>query len=376
MKKNNKKRKSHRIVWVFIAIIVSLILLILSSFLPETIIPEKLKPGHQLLIKTRKQMTDIVGKKTTSEESPQGSPAIMEDSLTICSFSILSLGNTKSKENKALAYTLKDYDIVVIQGLVAPPYPIKFPDGRPAKPTNEAKDFFNAMLTHGFEYELSPEDTGPGEKIHKNNESTEWWVAFYKPNRVTIAPDLPGGYLAGDRSNHADYERVPYAFAFRTFKNNLDFILISTHLNAGTSERDKLRRKHELKSIKSWIETKNKVEKDFIILGNMNIENTTELTEVIPFGLKSLNDECRPTTTNLDYPRPHNHIMYNPLQTEEINEEFGIVIIDLKKDLQELWRKDDPYPGAPYDPNRFTKYYSAYQPIVFRLNIPKNDDDE
>ena len=169
------------------------------------------------------------------------------DYLTICSFRINDLGYTKNKDNGALAYVLKAYDIVIIQGLVAPPFPMDFPDGRPVKPVRAATDFFNAMLTHGFEYELSPEDTGHRSSIHSNDSSTEWWVAFYNDQKITVANNLPRGYLAGDRSNHADYERVPYAFSFRTVDKKLDFVAISVNLKDGDSHTE--RRKNELASV-------------------------------------------------------------------------------------------------------------------------------
>tara|TARA_B100000676_G_scaffold220014_1_gene217025 strand:- start:944 stop:1231 length:288 start_codon:yes stop_codon:yes gene_type:complete len=51
---------------------------------------------------------------------------------------------------------------------------------------------------------LSAEDTGSGEKFRRHHTATEWWVAFYRAGRVAPAPDVPSGFLAADRSDHAD----------------------------------------------------------------------------------------------------------------------------------------------------------------------------
>ena len=72
------------------------------------------------------------------------------------------------------------------------------------------------MQAQGYAYLLSEEDTGTKDRIHLINSATEWWVSFYRPEQVQPAPDLPVGFLAEDRSDHPDYERVPYAFGFRT----------------------------------------------------------------------------------------------------------------------------------------------------------------
>lgn len=40
-------------------------------------------------------------------------------------------------------------------------------------------------------------------------------MAVYKAEVVAVAEDLPSGFLAEDRSNLGDYERVPIAFSFQ-----------------------------------------------------------------------------------------------------------------------------------------------------------------
>ena len=75
----------------------------------------------------------------------------------------------------------------------------------------------------------------------------------------------------------------------------MDFVLISVHLKPGSSGSEEQRRKHELSAIASWIEDQDEHEKDFIILGDMNIYDAEELADATPAGYLSLNDECVPT---------------------------------------------------------------------------------
>ena len=53
--------------------------------------------------------------------------------------------------------------------LVAAPYPGKYPDGAPYVTSAKSAAFFDEMGLLGFNYILSPEDTGKSETIHKGN---------------------------------------------------------------------------------------------------------------------------------------------------------------------------------------------------------------
>ena len=119
-------------------------------------------------------------------DAPQPA-ATHADSLSICSFNIQFLGNFKSKDDEALAGILKDYDIIVIQELVAPPCEGVFPNGDNFKPDAEAAEFFDAMTALGFDYSMSEEDTGTGDNIHVNSSATEWYVVFFRPDIVSTA---------------------------------------------------------------------------------------------------------------------------------------------------------------------------------------------
>ena len=303
--------------------------------------------------------------------------AFQPDTLEICSFNIQFLGSFKKRDNTALADILKNFDIVVVQELVAPPFDGVYPDETAFTGDNEAALFFNAMTDHGFAYLLSEEDTGTGEKIHQKSTSTEWFVTFYKPATVAFAADLPSGFLAEDRSDHPDYERVPYAFAFRSANNTLDFVLISVHLQPGDRPAERRRRAHELQAIGNWINTRNTVEKDFIILGDMNIYDREELDSITPAGYLSLNDECRPTNTLSisDKGAPYDHVMYSINHTLEIDINYDLTVVNLVEIMRPYWTADDPYPGDPYDHNLFKQYYSDHFPVVFRMITPLRDDD-
>jgi len=297
--------------------------------------------------------------------------SVGEQTVSICSFNIYFLGSSKSRDSTGLATILEHYDIVIVRELVAPPYSMTYPDGTPVKAEDRARVFFEEMIGRGFSYWLSEEDTGPG-KIHVNSSLSEWWVAFFKPEKVIPAVDLPRGFMHEDRSANPDFERVPYAFPFRTTDENLDFVLISVHLRPNASLSDKQRRAHELVSITEWIEANDDIEKDFIILGDMNIQNCTELASASPPNFVSLNSSCLPTNTAATK-KPYDHVMYCPEYTHEVRED--LIIIDLVETMSDFWAEPEPYPGSPYDHNKFKARYSDHNPIVFCLEVPDSDDD-
>jgi hypothetical protein len=290
------------------------------------------------------------------------------EELSICSFNIQFLGQFTNRDNVSLAAILSDYDIVVVQELVAPPFPLTFPDGTTARADDEARIFFQAMICRGFSYWLSEEDTGPGEENHLNNTQTEWWVVFYKPESVDPAPDLPWGFLDEDRTGNTHYERVPYAFPFRSSNGNADFVLVSVHLDPHSSQR----RLEELETIQSWVTLKNQTEKDFIILGDMNIQSCTELKNTMPSGFVSLNAACQATNTARNR-KPYDHVLLQPEFTTEASGD--LVVVDLASVMRPYWTSDEPYPGDPYDHNAFRVVYSDHCPIVFKLSTDEPDDD-
>lgn len=307
-------------------------------------------------------------------------PNAFSAELTICSFNIQFLGGSNSRDHAGLAAAMDQYDIVVVQELIAPPYTGSFPDGQKINPDPQSTAFFDLMEARGFKYLLSGEDSGPGNKNQKNSSATEWWVAFYRPDKVTPASELSSGFLSEDHTKNKDYERVPYAFAFRTSDSTLDFVLISVHLRPGSGSKDKQRRKHEISSVTNWINDHGQQEKDFIILGDMNIESTDELNTFLPTGFAALNDECIPTNTNKNSPKPYDQIIYSTANTgSEIDQTYDFKVVDLVEMMAERWARisNKAFPGKPYKHNDFRKYYSDHNPVAFRLkSILIGDDDQ
>ena len=284
---------------------------------------------------------------------------VIDEQITICSFNIKFVGLYKKKDNDALARLVGKYDMVIVQELVAPPDSGQYCDGTSYREDPEANAFFDAMSAQGFNYSLSCEDTGSGKDIHKGGSSTEWSVIFYKPGKLRVADDLPHGFLAEDRSAHPVYPRVPYAHGFRTIDGKMDFVVINVHLSPGGNKGGQ--RSVELLSIAQWIDRHDVRERDFYIVGDMNIENAAELQAVTPAGFVSLNDECRKTNTAAKSSKPYDHVMYRPAKRaalDEVDEAFDFLVINLIDQMRGAWRGPSVYPGDPYDNNLFPQYYS------------------
>jgi hypothetical protein len=310
-----------------------------------------------------------------AEGDPEDEEGDEAEPLDVCTFNIKFVGNYFDKENEHLADMLSAYDIVVVQELVAPPVDGVYPDGEVYTADIEAKEFSDAMEAEGFSMLLSEEDTGSGD-IHKASSATEWWIAFYRADRVESAPDLPTGFLADDRSAHPVYRRVPYAFGFRTLDGAADFVLISVHLDPDDDEV----RLGEFAAIAEWIDENEDTEKDFIILGDTNIQDEEELEACTPEGFVSMNSECCATNTKPDAPKPYDHVMYRPEHTDrEIDTDYGLWVVDLLATMEPYWSDTyaEPYPGdvAAYDHNDFARHYSDHHPVEFRIAATGTDDD-
>lgn len=295
---------------------------------------------------------------------------------TICSFNIQFLGSSATRDCAALATVVAGYDIVVVQELVAPPVDGRYPDGTSYHADPEAAAFVAAMHARGFDAWLSEEDTGTGDTLHRGGTATEWFITFYKPDRVHRAEDLPHGFLAVDRSNHPDFERVPYAFAFRTATNDADVVLISVHLKPDPGPVNRERRRHELQSIAAWVTAHDQQEHDFVILGDMNIESPQELATVQPAGWDDLNAACLPTNTNVRSPKPYDHVLYRHAVTTEIGNQADFRVLSLVDLVRPSWTGPGPFPGGPpYHHDAFRVRYSDHNPVVFTLRSSGRDDD-
>ena len=158
----------------------------------------------------------------------------------------------------------------------------------------------------------------------------------------------------------------------------MDFVLISVHLNPGSGASNRARRAEELAAISAWIDANDATEKDFIILGDMNFESCSELATQTPFGFLSLNDECRATNTNINGPKPYDHVFHNVTHSsDEIDLGFDLEVLNLIDLMQPHWEasSSDPYPGNPYIHNTFRKFYSDHHPVGFRILTGSTDDD-
>lgn len=282
--------------------------------------------------------------------------------LTICSFNIKFVGLYEKRENQALAELLKDYDLVVVQELIAPPSAV------PANSTrSRAKLFFDAMAARGFSNVLSESDTGNAD-LGSFTSRTEYFVTFYKPGRVAPASDLPNGFISAPLSRHPSFRRVPYATGFRTPDGKLDFVLVSVHLEP--EERDF--RAGEFRAIDAWLGRQHSAqsERDLIVLGDCNIQSKAELTANTPANFISLNADCVRTNVARGSAKPYDHVFYHPQFTTEMDTGFGFQVVDLVETVQ---------PGRPLastaEQNLFFQKYSDHHPVVFRLRIPTRDDD-
>ncbi len=132
------------------------------------------------------------------------------------------------------------------------------------------------------------------------------------------------------------------------------------------------RRLEELTTIYSWIDANDDIEKDFIILGDMNIEDCDELQDALPAGYVSLNDQCLTTNTNVNGPKPYDHVIHKGLS--EVHSTFEVV--DLIEAMRVPWglTSTGTYPGDPYDHNSFRVRYSDHHPIQFSISSTADDD--
>lgn len=313
----------------------------------------------------------------SSEPVDSADHTISHDTITICSFNIQFLGHFKDREDSLLGYLLKDYDVVVIQEMVAPPVDGSYRDGIRYSLDEESKRFHTVMTGNGFKYWLSEEDTGPS-KNRTSSSASEWWVLYYNDK---IMPDTliePHGFLSDTLVGNQAFQRVPYSFALKTSDGSTSFNLISVHLNPGGSSADKTLRQVEFSGIYNWIATNRTANKDFIVLGDCNIENREELSSVEKSALKeeyhSLNSNCQSTNTKLyeaaEKGKPYDHIFINEFCSEDVIENT-FRVVDLKESLTVLGREEEFF---PYEHNYFRTRISDHVPVIFQIVTGKDTD--
>ena len=298
-----------------------------------------------------------------------------QDTLSICSFNIQFLGHFKERKNDILAEILKDYDIVVVQEMVAPPIKGKYPDGAPYKKDLESGAFVEEMTKNGFAYWLSAEDTGPT-KNHTPTTASEWWITFYKPQ--TVEPDSTRcyGFISQPLVNNPHFERVPYAFPFRTKDKKTNFTLLSVHLQPGNSLEERTRRQGELLQVFNWSTSQQESNKDFIVLGDCNIYDQKELFPFSTMKVQGLNANFQSTNTKLYESaakgEPYDHVFHFQSTVEDVIP-HSFKVVDLMKELISF-QSSISFPLEPYVHDLFRTAFSDHVPVSFQIVSGKDKD--
>ena len=300
------------------------------------------------------------------------------DSLTVCSINIKWLGYYEERECEALGHVLSNYDVIVIQEIVAPPYPGTFPNGDPYKPDPEVTAFFDEMTqARGYDYLVSEEDTGRSMANHYNSSWTEWYAVFYDPTKLEPAFGLPQEFIADDVTANPVFDRVPHAFSLRHVETGFDFVLISVHLHAGDGPAHEVKRAGELEAIAAWVDAQIHDEEHYIVLGDMNFEDCSEILAIVPDDYRFLNPDpsgnCHGTNTSLGTKHPYDNVLYT--QEVPLDPIFGMRVIDLVTGLAAIWNPFAEPIEEAYSELDFVKRISDHNPIVFTIELPSGDQD-
>ena len=296
-----------------------------------------------------------------------------QDTLNICSFNIQFLGNFKNKDNATISKIMKPYDMVIIQELVAPPVAGFFGDHTPYQIDEESKAFLTEMKKAGFSFWLSAEDTGPT-KNHVNSTASEWWIVFYKRNKIHCDSSRFFGFVSEPLVANPNQDRVSYVFPFKTVKGNSTFSVIPVHLNPGDAKEDYARRQVEFSYLFNWTKKQPEKNKDFFVLGDCNIYESSEFLHFKSLDFFSLNEKCKFTNTKIyeskEKGKPYDHIFYNSHSKEDlILNSFSA--IDLRKAAKTF---NPTNVIEPYDHDDFRTKYSDHLPVVFQLITGKDTD--
>lgn len=291
--------------------------------------------------------------------------------LTVASFTVDKLGIYTSRANGALACLLAPFDLVVVQGLTAPPYPGSFANGEPFRPEAAATAFFNAMQQQGFRAAVAPEDTGAGDRNQLNSDLTVWPTVFFKESRLAVDQSRPSGYIEPDVTANESYARVPYALALETRDGSYDFLLLAVDLSADRG--DAQRRRYELSALSGWLQQNRKGERDVLVAGGFNFAGCGEPQSLLPAGFNWLSGGCQPN--DLSGQRPHDALVL--LEGADAQLAEPMTMLNLVPAMQPFWlfERGAGYPGDPLNVVLFTQYYSGHHPVAVRLATPASDQD-
>ena len=300
------------------------------------------------------------------------------ESLTVCSFNINQLGAVPEKNVRALAQVLAGFDIVLVQGIVAPPYDGTFPNGDPLVPEAKVAEFFDEMTARwGYAYVLSEEDTGKRLIHHSNETWTEWHTAFYNESKLKPGGELSGGFLADDVTANPTYDRVPYAFPLRHIDTGFDFVVISVHLHEGANAEDRTKRAAELGAIFAWIDERTDEETEYLVAGTLNFADCAEILSCAPEGCRFVNPThsggCLATDASLAPSKPYDGVLFT--QRVEVDYVFGLRVIELVHGLAAIWNPFGELLEDAYVDLGFTRVLSDHNPIAFRFQLASGDWD-
>lgn len=298
---------------------------------------------------------------------------LAQDTLNICSFNIQFLGHFQSKENTLLAELLKDYDLVIIQELVAPPVDGKYKDGVSYKKDPESAAFAEAMAAKGFSWWLSDEDTGPtGNRTAST--ASEWWITFYKADKVKPDSSRAYGFVSSPLAGNTNLDRVPYAFPFKSADGKSTFTFVPVHLRPGDKAADRARRQTELTTLFNWVSSQTETNKDFYVLGDFNIYRKDEFTAFEQQDFRSLNSDCQFTNTKVyestSKGKPYDHVFYRTASVEDLVPN-SFEVIDLRAELIKI--APDKV-NSTYNHDEFRQRFSDHLPIRFQIVTGKDSD--
>ncbi len=298
-----------------------------------------------------------------------------QDTLKICSFNIQFLGHFQTRENAVLADVVKNNDIVVVQEMVAAPVDGFYPDGTPYKADKESGAFVTEMTKRGFSYWMSTEDTGPT-KNHTPTTASEWWIVFYKKEKVLPDTVRCHGFVSQPLVANATFDRVPYAFPFKAVHGKSNFTLVSVHLHPDDGKADVVERKAELDYLMSWMTSLKESNKDVYVLGDCNIYDQKEFVDYKTKHITSLNEACVSTNSlkygNAAKGEPYDHVFYTSYSNEDlIKNSFNV--IDLKAEILKLVPAGT-YQLDPYVHDDFRTKFSDHLPVSFKLLTGKDTD--
>lgn len=335
---------------------------------------------------TRKEADETTVVKADDEETEDGGVqavtsgaqsviASAAGEVTICSFNIQFVGGRKEKKHDELAAFMKPCDLVAVQELVSTPVDLTFPNGDTLAQSPIAAEFVAAMEAKGFTMHMAPEDTGQSGN-HDNATRSEFPVIFYKEKRFKIGAAVEEGYIAKPLVANEIFDRVPYAFDLQILDNaghvKNDFVLMSVHLHwdadGETPDESATKRKAEIQTMFKWMnKTKTaKGEKDFFIVGDMNIHNQDEINSYFTgaastMAFSSLNLQCVPSNMKLN--ECYDQVIFSKQRIDKIKPKLFVTDIAKKFDA-------DSFESSI----KFSTAYSDHNLVYFKMKIVADDD--